>query len=373
MGTRCSGLFAVMVAFSLCACSGPSAPPVKVTPPPTAIPEPAAGAPAETIPPAESNAPESPAPIADASAPAEVGVVVDEPALAFSVDPFVGDYATDDYARRCEGYDWVSVTVEKMHDQAAYIKVRARGDKKRPTCSFDGVGMVKSATVLEAEFGGRPLLFTVEGDVLTVSVTVEEDKGILHYFCSGGATLEGPYTRLKEALDTSAIAPEAFSKELSLQNVTFTITANDALPQATLVVRPAGLEIDNSFVVQQAEGQVTGAEIEDLNSDGWPELMVYSRSIEGSNPGSVVAFSVNNGKSMSSVAFPPLEGGALVGYRGGDEFSVVETSLARRFRIYKEGDADGAPTGPMRQLQYKLVEGEASRIFKLVDVTEIPL
>jgi hypothetical protein len=101
--------------------------------------------------------------------------------------------------------------------------------------------------------------------------------------------------------------------------------------------------------------------------------MVYSRSIEAGNPGSVVAFSVNNGKSMSDIAFPPLEGEALVGYRGGDEFSVVETSLGRRFRVYKEGDADGAPTGPMRQLQYKLQDGEASRAFTLVDVTEIPL
>ena len=76
---------------------------------------------------------------------------------------------------------------------------------------------------------------------------------------------------------------------------------------------------------------------------------------------------------MSEVAFPPLEGDVLVGYRGGDEFSVVETSLGRRFRVFKEGDADDAPTGPMRQLQYKLEEGEASRAFKLVDVTEIPL
>jgi len=363
MDTRRSGLFAVMVAFSLCACSGPSAPPVEVsTPPATSANDaaPAPEAPVEAAPPAAEAAPEAPAtPVESAS--------------DFSVEPFQGDYATDDYARRGEGYDWVAVTIEKMNDQSAYIKVRARGDKKRPTCSFDGVGVVKSATVLQVDFDGRPVLFTVEGDVLTVSVTSEEDQGILHYFCSGGATLEGPYTRLKEALDSSTIAPEAFSQELSLQNVTFTITANDALPQATLVVRPKGLEIDNAFVVRQVEGQVTGAEIEDLNSDGWPELMVYSRSIEAGNSGSVVAFSVNNGKSMSDIAFPPLEGEALVGYRGGDEFSVVETSLGRRFRVYKEGDADGAPTGPMRQLQYKLQDGEASRAFTLVDVTEIPL
>ena len=360
MVTPRSSLFAVMVAFSLCACSGPSAPPVAVAPPPATAPETAVEAP---VPPpaAESTPPEAPAPAAEPDAP------------AFSVDAFLGDYATDDYARRGEGYDWVGVTIEKMSDQTAYIKVRARGDKKRPTCSFDGVGTVKSAAVLETAFDGHPLLFTLEGDSLKASVTSEDDQFVLSYFCSGGATLEGPYTRLPEALEASAMAPEAFSRELSLQNITFTITANDSMPQATLVVRPKGLELDNSFVVRSIEGQVTDAEIEDLNSDGWPEVMVYNRANEPGGAGGVVAFSVNNGKSLSEVAFPPLEGDALVGYRGGDEFSVVETSLGRRFRVYQEGDADGAPTGPMRQLQYKLVEGEASRAFKLTDTIEIPL
>ncbi len=359
MVTSRSGLFAVMVACSLCACSGPSAPPVAVTPPPPGAPETIEETPASPSA-AEATPPEAPAPVADPAPP------------SFSVDSLVGDYATDDYARRGDGYDWVSVSVEKMDNQSAYIKVRARGDIKRPTCSFDGVGTATSATVLQVDFDGRPLLFTFEGDVLRVSVTTEDDEGILHYFCSGGATLEGPYTRLKEALDTSAIAPEAFSTELSLQNVTFTITANDSIPKATLVVRPAGLENDNAFVVRSIEGQVSGAEIEDLNADGWPEVMVYYRSNEPGGAGSVVAFSVNGGKSMSEVAFPPLEGEALAGYRGGDDFSVVETSLARRFRVYKDGDADGAPTGPMRQLRYRLEEGEATRAFKLVDMAEIP-
>jgi len=59
-----------------------------------------------------------------------------------------------------------------------------------------------------------------------------------------------------------------------------------------------------------------------------------------------------------------------VGYMGHDEFAVVESSLARRFPIYKKGDSNANPTGGMRQLQYKLVPGEATWQLKLVNSTE---
>ena len=37
-----------------------------------------------------------------------------------------------------------------------------------------------------------------------------------------------------------------------------------------------------------------------------------------------------------------------------DEFAIVETTLVRRFPIYKKGDANAKPTGGTRQLQYNL-------------------
>ncbi len=56
---------------------------------------------------------------------------------------------------------------------------------------------------------------------------------------------------------------------------------------------------------------------------------------------------------------------------GHDEFTVVETSLARRYPIYTKYDTNNKPTGGTRQLQYKLVVGEASWILKLVNSTDI--
>ncbi|MGB5191200.1 MAG: hypothetical protein WBN54_14170, partial [Robiginitalea sp.] len=58
------------------------------------------------------------------------------------------------------------------------------------------------------------------------------------------------------------------------------------------------------------------------------------------------------------------------GYMGHDEFAVVETSLVRRFPVYKSGDSNSNPTGGTRQIQYKLQDGEASRLFVIDNISE---
>ena len=55
---------------------------------------------------------------------------------------------------------------------------------------------------------------------------------------------------------------------------------------------------------------------------------------------------------------------------GYDEFSVVELTLLRRFPIYLEGDTNASSSGSTRQLQYKLVAGEAGWILQLDRVVE---
>jgi hypothetical protein len=55
---------------------------------------------------------------------------------------------------------------------------------------------------------------------------------------------------------------------------------------------------------------------------------------------------------------------------GHDTFSLVENTLVRRFPIYKKDDTNANPTGGTRQLEYKLRNGEASWLLKLVKITE---
>jgi hypothetical protein len=163
-----------------------------------------------------------------------------------------------------------------------------------------------------------------------------------------------------------------FHKTLTLQNISFDIKTRGEGSISQLSIQPKGLEIDNQKNVLEIDGQVVNAEIEDLNSDGYPEVLIYTMSAGSGSYGNVIGYSVNNGKSISQIYFPELSDNkeASLGYMGHDEFAIVETSLVRRFPIYMDGDTNNKPTGGTRQIQYKLKDGEASRLFVVDKISE---
>lgn len=153
--------------------------------------------------------------------------------------------------------------------------------------------------------------------------------------------------------------PAAYSNTFELQGISFDVKADNG----NLVVTPSGLEATNDPMEWSVDGIVTGAEVEDLNADGWPELFVFTQSLDESKKGNVVAFSVFNGKSMGMVSFPSLMDNAEAseGYVGGDEFAVVENNLVQRFTL---------ANGNTRQIQYKMVSGEAMPALVIDKVVE---
>jgi hypothetical protein len=159
-----------------------------------------------------------------------------------------------------------------------------------------------------------------------------------------------------------AIALDAYDETLELQGVSFRVQCENTGSLNSLKLTPSGLEIDNSPIIFEIDGTVTGAEVADLNADGSPEIYVYVSSAGSGAYGSVAAWSANNRKSLSGIYLPELAENSEYGegYMGHDEFAVVEQYLVRRFPVYLEGDTNAAPGGGMRQVQYKLEPGEAS-------------
>ena len=160
--------------------------------------------------------------------------------------------------------------------------------------------------------------------------------------------------------------------ELSYGAISFMVqaSANSSINQ--LRIQPAGLTVDNSALNAELDGTAYRAELADLDANGWPELYVYVSSAGSGSYGSLVAYAVNNGKSVSPIYLPPMELSpeALEGYMGHDEFAVVENRLVRRFPIYHEGDTNAAPSGGTRQLQYRLEAGEAGWVLQVDRVVE---
>jgi hypothetical protein len=146
------------------------------------------------------------------------------------------------------------------------------------------------------------------------------------------------------------------------QGIEFLLSATSGSSINTLQIAPAGLSIDSRPVTIEIDGSATGADIADLDGNGWPEVYVYVTSAGSGSYGSLVAYAVNNGKSMSPVYLPPVAenpSSARV-YSGHDTFAVEGNRLQRRFPLYRPGDTNAAPGGGIRLLQYRLEPGEAS-------------
>ncbi len=279
-----------------------------------------------------------------------------------------GNYVSEDYDKRNEGYDWVSVAVSDAGPDKLNIRVRSRADRKKPTCTFDAIATKLNDTSYFSYLSGKKILYTFENNTIIIQPEKKEDEGELFFYCSGGASVAGTYKKIAGTIDDTQVDKTLFSKVLNLQGIGFNISSIKEDGKNTLTVMPFGLEISNSAVTIEISGVVTNAEIEDLNSDGSPEVLVYTQTEDEGKYGNVYGFTTNFKKSMSFIYFPPITENADLkqGYHGHDEFAIVETSLVQRFPIYENGTA----TGKMRQISYTLKDGEATRSFKVDNVTE---
>jgi hypothetical protein len=171
---------------------------------------------------------------------------------------------------------------------------------------------------------------------------------------------------------TGAWSAEAFRKTLEREGISFAVEATNDGSINQLKISPSGLTEQNEPVMLEIEGTVSGAEAGDLDSNGFPEIYVYITSAGSGSYGALVAYAVNNGKSMTPIYLPPIadDPNNGKGYMGHDEFTMLEGVLGHRFPVYETGDTGSTPTGKTRQLQYKLKAGEAGWALVVDKVTE---
>jgi len=276
-----------------------------------------------------------------------------------------GHYATNFYQERDQGYDWIALSITPRNKFTVAVSVRSRADKKKPTCTFDGLASVvdQNTLVVHNDFS-MELRFTSDSVWVTGKTPPDTDR--MAFYCSGGGNLADTYFKISGPPDPSQVDNTEYLNTFSWDQLFFQVIVK----KGKLEIRPSGLEIDNRPVTHEINGEVVHSEIGDLNIDGSPEILVYLT--EGNNNyGSLVGYSVNNDKSMSGIYLPPLAESPELsqGYFGHDEFAIVENTLVRRFPLYSENQ-EPQPTGATRQIQYKLVDGEASRLFQVEKTME---
>ncbi len=125
-----------------------------------------------------------------------------------------------------------------------------------------------------------------------------------------------------------------------------------------LTVRPIGFDGSARELNFPLRGRVLKAELDDLNSDGYPDLVLYIYTDSAAVFETVYAFLSQANKSVTGCVLPDamMDGKINTGYKGHDQFILMEGYLLQKFPIYKPGDDKDKPTGGTRVVLYQLAK-----------------
>jgi hypothetical protein len=141
---------------------------------------------------------------------------------------------------------------------------------------------------------------------------------------------------------------------------------NKSAENNTLSIKPTGFESSAQEANFLIKGKIAKVEIEDFNNDGFPDLILYIYSGANGEMGTVIGITSVGNKSMSPIYFPDIldDVKLRVGYKGHDEFYLLQGTLMRSFPIFKTEDAPDKPTGGKRVVQYQMTSTEREGVFK---------
>lgn len=136
---------------------------------------------------------------------------------------------------------------------------------------------------------------------------------------------------------------------------------NKSNTQNPISIKPVGFESGARDVSFTLKGRVSGVQIDDLNRDSYPDLVVYVYTDSSAIFGTVYCFISEANKEINACVLPDITMDPKVnkGYKGHDQMSLMEGTVLRRFPIYNTGDADDKPGGGTRTLMYQLTKGES--------------
>jgi hypothetical protein len=167
---------------------------------------------------------------------------------------------------------------------------------------------------------------------------------------------------------TNAQKMNKFDSTLKIGKVGFKVNCtNKNIERNVLSVKPIGFTSEAREIGLDLKGRIMSAEIDDLNQDGFPDMIIYV--IDAANKISLFSISSKNNESMQPIYFPDITNDAILskGYRGLDEYKLVEGILFRQFPIFDADTTIKTPTKKARRIMYKVMTGDKGMLnFKVI-------
>ncbi|PWT76500.1 MAG: hypothetical protein C5B59_06280 [Bacteroidetes bacterium] len=154
------------------------------------------------------------------------------------------------------------------------------------------------------------------------------------------------------------------------------ICGNKNLDQNDVSLKLNGFKETSGDFRFAIKGRIAGIEIDDLNTDSYPDLLIYAYTGPNGQYGTVYGFVSAENKNVIPFSLPDvlLDGKISDGYKGHDEFSLLEGTLMQKFPVYKPNDSTGKPTGGRRVVLYKVNgsqnEGYRFKMIKFYDIKD---
>jgi hypothetical protein len=161
---------------------------------------------------------------------------------------------------------------------------------------------------------------------------------------------------------------ERIDTTMKLGKTGFRVTCrNRDIKNNQLSIRPIGFESPaNENMNLPVRGRVSAVQVDDLNGDGDADLVLFIYTDSAAIHGTVIALVSDGTKSLLPCALPDpaLDGKINAGYKGYDQFTLLEGTLLLKFPVFRPDDKD-KPTGGHRVIQYTFVRNDAGNGYKL--------
>jgi len=150
--------------------------------------------------------------------------------------------------------------------------------------------------------------------------------------------------------------------------VSYRVSCNNKnADENNVTISPKGFGKDVSDILLTIKGRLHKILVDDLNEDGFPDLVLCFYNGPNGELGNITSIASNGNNSLVPVTFPDIYTDQKLseGYKGHDEFAVLVGTLQQSFPFYKTGDTD-TPTGGTKVIQYKMEKVENRYTFKVL-------